>query len=448
MQTAGETVTTPGWRGLLDRLPRVTGLTRDAGLALGLMSLTQALALAMQVILARVLGPAEFGAFSFAIAFLGICLIFAKCGLDTALVRLVAACQAAQDTVRLYGAVRFASRFAPLAGSFVGIVAGSMLIAAGKSSVPPAVVGLAAAIVPVAARSELNAAALRGFRRLGLALSGDGLVRPVVALGTLAVFWTIAPAWLTAAGALTAFGIGTCVSALFSSVILRRHVPAGLAPASRADIQGWLRLGASLMVANGSLVAMYAIDSLLLGILRSPTEAGFFSVAARIALFVLFVMNAAQLAAAPRIAAARDDRLRTRSIVRRVNLLSLVAGVVVSSVFLLAAEPLLGLFGSEFVAGAPALRILVLAQFINVLTGPTGVLLSMTGHERTYAVLLVSGLTLQVLMALWLIPRFGLTGAALAGLVAHAGWNLAAVALLRRSLGIDVTALDLLRPLR
>lgn len=448
MHAADDTVPAPGWRRLLGRLPRVTGLTRDASLALGLMSLTQAMALILQVILARALGPVEFGAFSFAIAFLGICLIFAKCGLDTALVRLVAACQAAQDTDRLGAAVRFASRFAPIAGGLVGIVAGTLLIAGGKSSVPPAVIGLAAAIVPIAARSELNAAALRGFRRLGLALAGDGLVRPVVALGALAVFWAMAPGWLTAAGALTAFGIGTCVSALFSSIALRGHLPAGTTPASRAAVQDWLRLGASLMLANGSLVAMYAVDSLLLGLLRSPAEAGFFSVAARIALFVLFVMNAVQLAAAPRVAAARGDRLRTRSIVRRVNLLSVLAGVFVAAVFLAAAEVLLALFGAEFVAAAPALRILVLAQLINVLTGPTGVLLSMTGQERTYAILLACGLGLQVLMSLWLIPRFGLTGAAVAGLTAHAAWNLAAAVALRRSLGFDVTALDLLRRLR
>lgn len=445
MPAADDTVSDRGWRAVLDRLPTFAGLTRDAALALGMTSLAQALALVLQVVLARALGPVEFGAFSFAIAFLGICLIFAKCGLDTALVRLVAACQAAGDAAGLRGAVRFATRFAPIAGACVGIVAAALMMATGGAPVPLLVIGLAAAIVPVAARSELNAAALRGFRRLGAALTGDGIVRPLVTLGALAALWAMAPAWLTAAGALTVFGIGTCVSAFFSSTVLGRHVPAGSAPVSREQARGWLLLGMSLMIANGSLVTMYALDALLLGVLRTPVEAGFFSVAARIALFVLFVMNAAQLAAAPRLAAARDDRLRLRTLVRHVNQLSVVAGIAVAALFLLAAEPLLALFGTEFVAGAPALRILVLAQLINVMTGPTGVLLSMTGRERTYAVLLVSGLGLQLVLALALIPRFGLSGAAVAGLLAHAAWNLVAAVVLRRSLGFDVTALDLLR---
>ncbi len=446
MADAGDRVI-PVARSLAAALARISPLTLDSGRALAVTALAQALALALQLLLARSLGPAEFGAYSVAIAMLGIGLIFARCGLDTALVRQVAVCRSRGDQARLAAVVGLATRVAPLLGAAVGIAACTMT-AILSPPVPVGLLVLVAVLLPVAARSEINAAALRGLRRIGLALAGDGCLRPVVAMAVVVWVATAAPHWLGTPVALAAYAIGTCLSALLTSVVLRRVVGRSPPAAAWAEGPAMLRLGFSLMVANGALVAMYALDTPLLALLRSPAEAGFFSVASRMALFVLFVMNAVQLAAAPRLAAAATDPVRLRAVVRGLNRMAATAGLAVAALLFAAAEPLLGLFGPEFVAGAPSLRILAAAQALNVLTGPTGILLSMTGRERPYALLLVSGLVVQVSLALWLIPLLGASGAATAGLIAHLSWNLAAVLVLRREFGIDVTVFDLLRPAR
>jgi O-antigen/teichoic acid export membrane protein len=442
-------------------IARLPGLT-DAGrstwepllkgslVALGVTALAQLLALGLQVLLARLLEPAEFGVYSFVFSGIGLCLIVAKFGLDTTLVRLVAEYLARDDAARLRGLVRFAR----LTGSTLGVVVALVFLflvvvnGAGQDSSLSRAIVVGAVLLPFAVYSELTAAALRGMRRIVAALSGDGLLRPCVvgmAMLLLAAGW---PAMLTSSSALLAYIGGTIASLLMTNRILNRAMPQSVAVADVADIRRYLRVAVSLMMASGFLVAMYSLDTVMLGFLYDTTNAGFYSVASRIALVVLFVMNATQTVAAPMLATAAAVRqpAQVRVVVRTMNGLAIVAAVPASIVLLVAAEPIMGVFGSDFREAVPAFRLLVVSQLLNVLTGPTGMVLSMSGHEQTLVRLLFAGLVLNGLLNVLWIPDYGLMGAAASALVAHVSWNVAGALLIRARMSIDITPFDLLRP--
>jgi O-antigen/teichoic acid export membrane protein len=61
--------------------------------------------------------------------------------------------------------------------------------------------------------------------------------------------------------------------------------------------------------------------------------------------------------------------------------------------------------------------ILAFGQLINVLFGPVGILLNMTGHERDTMRGLTMAAVLNVLLSLTLIPMFGINGAAIASAI-------------------------------
>lgn len=434
--------------GLAAAPPLAARLTGDTLATVLVTAVAQAMALGLQLLLARGLGAEQFGLYSIAIGWLGLGLILAKAGLDTALVRLVAGFRATGDPGRAAAALRFARRSAlgwsvPVAAVVMTLAPAALPAAAGGGALPL----LVALLLPLAAWSELQAAALRGLRRLTLAVAGDGIVRPLVTAGLVTTAWLAVPGSATAPVALAAYLGGTAAAALLTGAALRGVLgPAG-APAPAAARAGWRRLGLSLMVANGALVAMYSLDAVLLGWLAGPREAGLFGVASRVAVAVLFVMNATQLAGGPRLAAAvaLGDAAGLGAVVRTMNRLALLAAVPVALLVALPAGWLLGLFGAEFTAAADVLRILVVAQLLNVLTGPTGTVLSMGGRERDLAMLVTAGLGLHVVLAAWLIPAHGLAGAAGAGLIAHTAWNVAAAWRVRRVFGIDPTVLGLLR---
>ncbi len=429
--------------------PGSAAVLRSAGQVLAVTALAQLLALGLQLLAARLLGPVEFGIYGFVLAGLGLCLIPGKFGLDTTLIRLVAQFTAASETPRLRGLLRFARA----AGLGLGLlVAGAALLwtsVAGTLDAPglrrAALVG--AVLLPFAVLSELTAAALRGLRRVASALTGDGLVRPVVAAGSLLMLAAFRPAWLTGAAAMGAYLLGTILSLVLTTVLLRRSVPPGLVVVTREHIRGYLRIAFSLMIASGILVAMYSLDTVMIGVIADTTTAGFYSVASRVAIVVLFVMNGAQMVVAPLLAsiAGTGAGPELRRVVRVLNGLSVAAGVPAALVLALAAGLVMELFGPEFREGATALRILAISQLLNVLTGPTGLVLSMTGLERRLVQLLAGGLALNVVLNVLWIPIFGLVGAAMASLVAQASWNIGAVVVIRLQLGLDVTPFDLVR---
>jgi O-antigen/teichoic acid export membrane protein len=112
-------------------------------------------------------------------------------------------------------------------------------------------------------------------------------------------------------------------------------------------------------------------------------------------------------------------------------------------VLLLAAlgRPTLALFGDGFPAGYGPLLVLAAGQATSALVGSVGLLLSMTGHQKEAARIMLAAALANVVLNALLIPRFGLLGAAVATAATTAAWNLAMLVRVVRTLGIDPTVL-------
>jgi hypothetical protein len=93
-------------------------------------------------------------------------------------------------------------------------------------------------------------------------------------------------------------------------------------------------------------------------------------------------------------------------------------------VIVLFREPILLVFGESFSAGATALLILAVAEIVNAGTGICGPVLDMTGHTTMKLVNAITMTFLLILCNALLIPRFGVTGAAVASLIGISVTNL------------------------
>ena len=67
----------------------------------------------------------------------------------------------------------------------------------------------------------------------------------------------------------------------------------------------------------------------------------------------------------------------------------------------------------------------------------------MTGHQLAALVILAGSLFLSLILNLILIPRLGITGSAIASAVTVSCWNIAMLIYVRRTLGIDASAVGL-----
>ena len=82
--------------------------------------------------------------------------------------------------------------------------------------------------------------------------------------------------------------------------------------------------------------------------------------------------------------------------------------------FLFPAQTLSLLFGSRYTAAATALWILSLGSFINILLGPNGNALVAYGETRMVLYCSLAAAAIDVVLCLLLVPRIGISGAAIA----------------------------------
>jgi O-antigen/teichoic acid export membrane protein len=109
------------------------------------------------------------------------------------------------------------------------------------------------------------------------------------------------------------------------------------------------------------------------------------------------------------------------------------------------AEPILGLFGAEFIAAKWVMAALAFGQLVNVGAGSVGYLLIMTGHHNQCAYVMgFSALGNLILNLIW-IPQMGILGAALATSLSMALWNIWMNRLVVKYLGVDPSILAALK---
>ncbi len=142
----------------------------------------------------------------------------------------------------------------------------------------------------------------------------------------------------------------------------------------------------------------------------------------------------------PRCAALyhQGEMLRLRQLSRRMVHLLALSSLPVMLAILLWPGQIMSLFGPEFVAAAPMLVVLSLGQWVNLLTGPVGPLLTMSDFSVQARNIAILGTLSSLLLAVALFPMLGALGAAAALSAALVIKNLAGVIAVRRHLGFSL----------
>jgi len=103
-----------------------------------------------------------------------------------------------------------------------------------------------------------------------------------------------------------------------------------------------------------------------------------------------------------------------------------------------AAPLLLSLFGRDFTAHAYLTAILAVGFVVKGFVGPAELFFNVLGHQRTCALVLMGAVLLNVVLNATLIPRLGLTGAAVATSISFVVLAKALHVIARRRLGVTL----------
>jgi len=209
------------------------------------------------------------------------------------------------------------------------------------------------------------------------------------------------------------------VSILAAFYFLTRLVPVHR-PVKAAPEPGLLRFSLPLLLAAVMSMLIHWSDILMLGALTDGRTTGLYQPAARTAgMMILFTTSFSRILA-PVIA-----DLDTRQLNHRIHsLLKLVTRwnfyfTWPAFLFLwMYASKVMLVFGADFLLGRSVLHVLALTQVIVSLAAGNAFVLTMTGYPKAAMINNIVTLTVNVVVNLLLIPRYGPLGAALGTLTA------------------------------
>ncbi len=184
-------------------------------------------------------------------------------------------------------------------------------------------------------------------------------------------------------------------------------------------------------------LALTQVDVIMLGSFMETVDVGVYAVAAKFAMLTSFVLTSVNVIVAPKFAelyySGEMDALR--NVARKTSKMIFLSVIPVTSVLMLFGEYLLGVFGENFMQSYTALLILAFGQLVNAASGSVAKFLNMTNRQKVYYYIMMLTIVINVLLNLYLIPRYGINGAAVANTVSLTLSNVTSLVYIRRKFG-------------
>jgi len=371
------------------------------------------LLVALTMIAGRFLPASEYGKFSFAIALATIVETLMDIGLGPVTVRTVARDGAGAGTLfrHVLGL--------KIAWGALGLVV--LLIAAPILRSDPAVIhacylmGISSAI-----RSYVLSARglLQGLNRFDLetvtVVADRGLL---LVLGTL-----VLAAGYGLYGLSVAFVVARLLMFVVVTVIVKRVTGSAVPTYDRAV---WIELQTAALPLGFFLITLTLytyIDTVILGIMRTDAETGWYAASYRVYEGLMYAPSAFATVLTPRFSQMFvDDPAGLRSLFRRSLLGSALAALVIGGAGVYLARPMLLLFyGAAYVAAVPPLQVLAGGSIFVFCTWILHAAAISTNLDRRLVGTTAIGLITNIALNILFIPRLGITGAAWATVIAEA----------------------------
>jgi O-antigen/teichoic acid export membrane protein len=184
-----------------------------------------------------------------------------------------------------------------------------------------------------------------------------------------------------------------------------------------------LRSAGYVGVSRVMRVVISTFDVVLLGFLATTVQVGLYTAAYRIIFFMLALVGVFTNAFLPAYAraAAEGHHALGETIGTAVNAGAVVGAPLVVGTVLVAAPLMKLVFGPAFIDGAIALQLLSVATAFTFMHWTVMNLLTVTNRTSVQAGIQMAAAAINVALNVWLIPRYGITGAAAATLVSEGG---------------------------
>lgn len=363
-------------------------------------------------------------------------------------------------------ATRFVSRYrrptgAPLLRSFVGLaqletmllaLALTALVAVGVGAGPwfqgeaRTAIMLAAITIPFVAAFRLYGSLATATRAFTLAYLPDVCLKPLLLLAALGGL-LLAGRGISLAEVMLCLAVVTILLSAAQYALLARGFPVELtlwrpqvAMSTRRITTKWRREAHAVL-----LVAVFSqflpdLTILIATPFMKASDVGIFGLCLKLAFLAGFFVLLTQNIATPDLADALAKRSERRGGTKFSPPSTIAAAVTFIATLLCVffGERLLRVFGADFAAGHTALVVLMAAQLVRAVFGPTNAVLTLVGEQKSNLLLTAASVVALAISTAVMGTLLGLDGAAFAVLFTMLFWCGSSAYTLHRSNGLRV----------
>lgn len=400
-----------------------------------------------KVVIARVLGPIDYGAVSLGVTTLTLLSTLTLLGLHSGIGRYLPRFDDPGDRKGvILSALQIIVPVSVLTG--LGVAAFSTTIATmlfKDPSVAPILIifGLA---LPFAALMRVSIGVIQGIEQAVPKVLVDNIAPPVTR------FTAVAGAIVLGASAINiaiAYALSYVVAAVVGFYfVFKRTSLLSAVPATRMH-RSLLAFSLPLIVSTAMAWILSDVDTLMLGYYRTTSMVGIYNVVYPLAQLLTVALGAFAFLLMPIISrldaeGSTDEMFRIYQIITK-----WVFMVTLPVFFVIALFPHMTIkitFGAEYVEGSTVLTILSIAYFSHAISGPNAEVLTSLGYTRLIMFDNIAIAALNIALNFILIPPFGYIGAGIATAISYIVMNLLFSIQLYRLTSIHPFSTALVRP--
>ncbi len=276
---------------------------------------------------------------------------------------------------------------------------------------------------------DLTTQAIRGLKLIR-AFAFMQILRPLSMLSFLFIltYWH-AGRNVPVYALLIAIGLTSMIGIVIIAVSFREKIQAGN-PVQPVPLSRIIKISHPMFMTASMHYVVGQTGIVMLGVFCPVSEVGYYAVAVKLASLTTFTLQAINSMAAPKFSelfhsGKMDDLFYVAQKSAKLIFWTTLPALLIL-IFL--GKPLLGLFfGKEFIVAYWPMLFLVGGQFVNSVCGSTGYFMDMTGHQKIFRNIITAAAVINIVLNVLLIPRFGISGAAVSAMISVVFWNLYAV---------------------
>lgn len=229
------------------------------------------------------------------------------------------------------------------------------------------------------------------------------------------------------------------ISSIISFILIKKHISKGVITKKVLKYKNILKISFPMLLASSIALIMSWTDIIMLGVFKSASEVGVYTVLIKLAGLTSITLMAINSIAAPKFSElySNNDIDGLKKIVQHSSKMIFYSSLPIILILSIFPKFILEIFGQEFIMGTTALWILMFGQFVNIISGSGGYIMQMTNNHNVFQKIIIVTFLINIILNYFLIPMFGINGAAFASMFSIIFWNIFTVVYLKKTMGIN-----------